>query len=582
MFVSEEKTCFLFFFFGSSFTREVFDFDDDDDDDLLDACHVFQKKRKRIKNTSSTTTIIHKTSLGCALYPSAITTTTMGAGGGGGGGESSGRATRSSTRARGAGQTSRKSPSATSKEKKKKENTKKQVASSLGTKTRKRKAEEQHWGAGGDANKYGAFINAACIILLIATTPFLAVIIWDVFTNRNGSISSLFASISKKSFKGYLIDMLPWPTKDAIVHLLSYAAFEALLQLYLPGKKHFGPVTANGNVPEYKANGVLSLITTYAGFFAAWHFGLTSPKIVYDLFGEMLVAMSMFAFFFCIFLTFKGLYFPTDSDSGSTGSFLYDFYWGTELYPKLGPLNVKQFTNCRFGMMAWALLPVVFACYQYERDGFLADSALACVVLMCAYNAKFFYWETGYFNSMDIMHDRAGYYICWGCLVWVPSLYVSPALYICSVKPAAHLGTTKFFTIVLAGLLSIWINYDSDRQRQETRRTKGNMLVWGKKPLTIKAKYKTIEGDSKTSLLLASGWWSISRHFHYVPEIASSLFWTMPSGFDKIVPYSYVIFLTILLFDRSVRDDRRCAAKYGTYWKQYCAIVPYKVIPGIF
>ena len=108
------------------------------------------------------------------------------------------------------------------------------------------------------------------------------------------------------------------------------------------------------------------------------------------------------------------------------------------------------------------------------------------------------------------------------------------------------------------------------------------MLVWGKKPLTIKAKYKTIEGDSKTSLLLASGWWSISRHFHYVPEIASSLFWTMPSGFDKIVPYSYVIFLTILLFDRSVRDDRRCAAKYGTYWKQYCAIVPYKVIPGIF
>ena len=50
--------------------------------------------------------------------------------------------------------------------------------------------------------------------------------------------------------------------------------------------------------------------------------------------------------------------------------------YSMELYPKLGPLNVKQFTNCRFGMMAWALLPVVFACYQYERDGFLADSVL--------------------------------------------------------------------------------------------------------------------------------------------------------------------------------------------------------------
>ena len=98
----------------------------------------------------------------------------------------------------------------------------------------------------------------------------------------------------------------------------------------------------------------------------------------------------------------------------------------------------------------------------------------------------------------------------------------------------------------------------------------------------IKAKYETIEGESKTSLLLASGWWSISRHFHYLPEIAASFFWTLPAGFDKVVPYSYVIFLTILLFDRSVRDDRRCAAKYGTYWKQYCSIVPYKVIPDIF
>ncbi len=32
---------------------------------------------------------------------------------------------------------------------------------------------------------------------------------------------------------------------------------------------------------------------------------------------------------------------------------------------------------------------------------------------------KFFYWETGYFNTIDITMDRAGYYLCWGCLVWV-------------------------------------------------------------------------------------------------------------------------------------------------------------------
>jgi 7-dehydrocholesterol reductase len=67
-----------------------------------------------------------------------------------------------------------------------------------------------------------------------------------------------------------------------------------------------------------------------------------------------------------------------------------------------------------------------------------------------------------------------------------------------------------------------------------------------------------------------------------VPEILLALAWTLPAGFDHLVPYVYVIFLTILLLDRSVRDDKRCRTKYGAYWEQYCARVPYKVIPGIF
>ena len=45
------------------------------------------------------------------------------------------------------------------------------------------------------------------------------------------------------------------------------------------------------------------------------------------------------------------------------------------------------------------------------------------VVLQTIYIGKFFWWETGYFNTLDITLDRAGYYICWGCLVWVPAFY---------------------------------------------------------------------------------------------------------------------------------------------------------------
>jgi 7-dehydrocholesterol reductase len=76
--------------------------------------------------------------------------------------------------------------------------------------------------------------------------------------------------------------------------------------------------------------------------------------------------------------------------------------------------------------------------------------------------------------------------------------------------------------------------------------------------------------------------WGLSRHFHYVPEILSAFFWTVPALFSHFLPYFYVIFLTILLFDRAKRDDDRCSSKYGKFWKMYCNKVPYRVIPGIY
>ena len=71
------------------------------------------------------------------------------------------------------------------------------------------------------------------------------------------------------------------------------------------------------------------------------------------------------------------------------------------------------------------------------------------------------------------------------------------------------------------------------------------------------------EGSAKfkQSLLLCSGWWGLSRHFHYVTEIAGAFCWSVPALFTHIAPYFYVIFLTILLVDRSFRDDARCVQR---------------------
>eukprot|EP00467_Chlorarachnion_reptans_P008609 CAMPEP_0114534976 /NCGR_PEP_ID=MMETSP0109-20121206/28147_1 /TAXON_ID=29199 /ORGANISM="Chlorarachnion reptans, Strain CCCM449" /LENGTH=448 /DNA_ID=CAMNT_0001718465 /DNA_START=48 /DNA_END=1394 /DNA_ORIENTATION=- len=420
-------------------------------------------------------------------------------------------------------------------------------------------------------------------ILLMVTTPMFMMIVYHTVSSFNGSLIECFAYVFANPDW-----LLPFSAKTLWVTPLdpeawrmigAFMVFELLLMRIVPGKEFRATMTSTGHVPVYTANGVQCLFISAITFIVLGYYGYIDPTRVYDKFGEILAALNLFALIFCTILTVKGRYFPSTADSGSTGNAIIDFYWGTELYPRILGWDVKQFTNCRFGMMFWAIGPIAYAWKQYAIKGYVSDSMLVSVTLQLIYVTKFFWWETGYFCSMDIQHDRAGYYICWGCLCWVPSIYTSQSLYL--VEHPVELGRVLSLTIFLLGVLMIWINYDSDRQRQSFRRnTKAK--IWGKTPVKIDAEYVTTCGTKRQSVLLASGWWGVSRHFHYVPEILAAFCWSVPALFENFLPFFYVVFLTILLVDRADRDDARCASKYTKYWREYCRLVPYKIVPGIY
>jgi len=165
-------------------------------------------------------------------------------------------------------------------------------------------------------------------------------------------------------------------------------------------------------------------------------------------------------------------------------------------------------------------------------------------------------------------------------LAWVPAVYCLVALWL--VTHPIQWPPPVAAAMVAFGVLAIWVNYDADAQRQRVRATNGATTVWGRKPELIRATYATADGRRHESLLLVSGWWGVARHFHYVPELALAAAWTMPTGFTHFLPWFYWIFLFFLLMDRAVRDERRCASKYGAAWREYAARVPYRVLPGVF
>lgn len=393
----------------------------------------------------------------------------------------------------------------------------------------------------------------APLLLIIGCSPF-AILIWYTNVYLDGSIQALGSYLLEQGLLSGIWNI--WApyflgTQAAWTILGIYAVLQILFMKFLPGKLVTGPATPNGHVPVYKANGIAALIGTYGLFLVGGlGFQFYSLTILYDNFGGLLGALNLFSLLFCLFLYFKGLYFPSTSDAGSNGYVVLDYFWGTELYPKLLGVDVKMFTNCRFGMMSWGLLVISFAAKQQVLFG-LSDSMMVSAALQLAYVARFFAGEAYYLRTTDIMHDRAGYYLCWGCLVWIPAVYTSPALFL--VNHPYHLGLTWSVLIFLAGIACQMVTLSADKQKERVRRTAGNCLVWFRKP-------KLIQTD--TSLLLVSGWWGVSRHFHYLPEILGTFFWTVPALFTHYLPYFYLTFLSILLVDRIYRQEKRCRSKW--------------------
>ena len=399
-----------------------------------------------------------------------------------------------------------------------------------------------------------------------------------MYAELDGSILAFWPLVQEHGLIGALALAWRWPTTYEYGMIGVFSVFELALMMF-PAPIVSGPVSATGHVPKYLDNGLSAFVITMVTAGVVHFTGVFPLQTIYDHYQGLIVAQNIIMPIFCLGLYIKGVLAPSSTDNYASGNPVFDYYWGRELYPRLFGFDIKVFTNCRFGMMSWPILLLAFAAKQYEVTGAVSNSMLVSIGIQMVYLTKFYIWEAGYWASMDIAHDAAGYYLCWGCCVWVPVVYVSHSMYL--VNHPVELPMWLAVAIFMAGSTSVLINFWADKQRQDFRACGGTEKIWGKDPVIVRAEYQTEKGEFKKSILLASGWWGVARHFHYVPEILGAFFWTVPGGFGSLLQFFYVIFLTILLTDRAFRDDERCRSKYGKYWDKYCELVPYRIVPFV-
>ena len=259
---------------------------------------------------------------------------------------------------------------------------------------------------------YTYYGSVAVPVFLVVVCPVFAMVMIRVILVHDGDLARVWREVSEDGLLG-VIKASVWPyifgSRTAYAFIAGFGAFQLLLMRILPGKITQGPVTPAGNIPVYKANGLLSFFTTIVTFaLAAWGLKLFNPADVYDNYREIIGTLNLSSLAFCLLLCIKGQFAPSSTDSGVSGNPIFDYFWGTELYPRILGWDVKMFTNCRFGMMSWAVLLLCYASKQYQSVG-LSLSMAVSICLQLVYIAKFFHWEMGYMKSLDIMHDRAGF-----------------------------------------------------------------------------------------------------------------------------------------------------------------------------
>eukprot|EP00163_Fabomonas_tropica_P008499 TRINITY_DN18224_c0_g1_i1.p1 TRINITY_DN18224_c0_g1~~TRINITY_DN18224_c0_g1_i1.p1 ORF type:complete len:440 (+),score=123.13 TRINITY_DN18224_c0_g1_i1:238-1557(+) len=432
-----------------------------------------------------------------------------------------------------------------------------------------------------DKPTLGQYMGALSLLIF---APWFVIFLWQRIIYFDGTLPPF----TQDALSQWL-PMLQMPTTASLKILFGFMAIEALFMKYLHGEIYEGPGTGHDESykPLYHDNAVLSFTVTQILLIIC--ITLPNTRKAMCAFFDDLVPVIYFlcvaSLVLCVYLYLKGMNAPNGSGV-STGVFVFDFYWGIELYPYFFGLNLKQLINCRIGMMGWTALLWVYAAKHIELQatarGTFSNALFVSIFLQLVYIAKFYYWESGYMWSMDVQFDRFGFYIGWGCLVWLPSIYTAASLHLVQSSIKNDISTPVAIAVTIAGLIFIFVNYSCDEQRQRARALKGKTTFFGKPAKFITATYTTDAGDKRTSILLTNGWWGVARHFHYVPEWLAACCWTHPVLYPVLLPYTYVIFLFILLVQRSMRDDAKCRGKYGKFWTEYCKKVPYVLVPGIY
>jgi hypothetical protein len=414
-----------------------------------------------------------------------------------------------------------------------------------------------------DAAKEKFGFGASWLPLMLALPP-LVYYMWICMVDHGGafyiptSIDELLA----------LVKRVPAPTRASTLFVVLWFGGQALLQIYAPGDWVQGSPLPDGKRLKYKMNGWFSFWLTILGLFFCCWMGWIPATFLWDEFGPIMTSINLLTYVLCLYLYFKGKASP---EQAYTGRVMYDYFMGTELNPRVGNFDIKLFCEARPGLTLWVLINFSIAAKQWQLHHSVSTPMMLVSLFHFFYIMDYYFHEEAILTTWDIKHEKFGWMLCWGDLVWVPFTYTLQAQYLLTHTGELPLWAT--LGIIALNLAGYAVFRGTNIQKHHFSRNPDH-LIWGR-PATF---IQTVRGTK----LLTSGFWGIARHLNYCGDLMMALAWCLTCGVHNLLPYFYIIYFTWLLVHRERRDDAFCHAKYGKDWEEYRRQVPWRIFPGIY
>lgn len=351
-------------------------------------------------------------------------------------------------------------------------------------------------------------------------------------------------------------------------HLLEaaaiFAVFVGILLLgskWLPGQRMDGRPDADGVTRTYHLNGLALFLIVLLLAVLGDIFDVISLSVLHTHFAELFIVANVFAFSLS-----AGLYWQASRSQSDSPGLWRGLFFGRQLNPTWFGVDLKLFSY-RPSLIALALFNVSFAVVQYDRHGELSLQMILYQAFTLIYVLNYFQFEYGMIYTWDIVSERFGWMLAWGDYVLVPFFYCLAGWWLVDSTDSIHgAAAAAICVLFVVGFCA----FRGANEQKHRFKQNAQVSIW-RRP-----------AESLDGRLLVSGFWGLGRHLNYTGEICVYFAFALTTGFSSWIPFVLPVWLTALLWHRSLRDDRRCRTKYGELWERYTQRVPYALIPRVY